>query len=844
MVKERIAQYFERNPQLHVLFIFDRLDTIASELAGETWPDDYVYKVFDGTWFSTKYHIEHTWKDKKVVLLFPHEMYPANEEKMLQFPLLDLFCANAEYKEDDYEAYIQQYHLPKTVSAYVKRHIGELQTNKLQHLLAPYQTRDAFSEDVCNRAFLTAYLGERQLMDWDSIIARMFILDLPTEEKKRNDFYYKVNHNNDAYKAVQQRLVQLFNIEYEPNSPQRMRKVAECLKYNTITQLLALSPADNYKHYKITDPIQIELINKLYENAIHSNVSEKFLSAIASLGEYIKENTLIELYGSQANYFYMTEPLCWPILKELISNTLIADPTATYERTRNLTLKFSAESPVQPVIQFLSQAAMFYTTMRSTGSLRLNTPDDYIDRYTTLYYKLDTYYRKTLEAYHQLLTMGTPLMQEIEESKTAVDKDYATICNQINLEWLICVDEKGGGLLNTRQPKQDQFYEVNLSGQTKEVVVVCDAFRYEVAMELMQVLKKENVKTSLTTMIANLPTETKYCKTALLPHTTLTLSDNDMLVDGKALSSTEQRTAHLEQYKPGGRCIDYVELMNMGSQAQRDLFKSPLVYIFYNTIDEASHSQSPFEVIRACRIAIEQLTLLIRRLHSSWSVSHVYLTADHGFIYNDMKIEEKDKHSITEETIEQKTRYYLTYSDGKVTGISKYPLDKVSAMTSDKPILVAVPTGTNRFAAPGGYNFAHGGATLQELLIPVIHSAPVREGKTEKVGVLLLNTQVEMISSMLKFQLVQRESISNTRKQRIVLCGIFDGDQLVCTPQEVTLDCPYPEVCPTRLFDVELNVNKPVRGHLLELRIWDKEDELNPLITQTIRNNTLIDRVF
>ena len=81
-------------------------------------------------------------------------------------------------------------------------------------------------------------------------------------------------------------------------------------------------------------------------------------------------------------------------------------------------------------------------------------------------------------------------MQEIEESKTAVDKDYATICNQINLEWLICVDEKGGGLLNTRQPKQDQFYEVNLSGQTKEVVVVCDAFRYEVAMELMQVLKK------------------------------------------------------------------------------------------------------------------------------------------------------------------------------------------------------------------------------------------------------------------------------------------------------------------------------------------------------------------
>ena len=844
MVKERIKQYFERSPQLHVLFIFDRLDTIASELKDETWPDDYVYKVFDGTWFSTKYHIEYTWKDKKVVLLFPHEMYPSNEDKMLKFPLLDIFCANAEYKEDDYAAYLQQYHLPNTFGAYVKRHIGELLTNKLQHLLAAYQNRDAFSEDVCNRAFLTAYLGERQLLEWDGIITKMFILDLPSEEKKRNDYYYKVQHNNDAYQALQQRLVKLFNSGYEPNNVQRMRIAAECLKYNSITQLFVLAPMDNYRHYKITDPVQIELINKLYEYAIHSAVSEKFMRALALLGERIKEETLIELYGIKASYFYMTEPLCWPILKELVSNTLIADPQTTYERTRDLTLKFPESSPVQPVIQFLSQAALFYTTMRSMGPLRLNTPDDYIQRYTTLYHTLDTNYRKTLEAYHQLITLDIPLIQEIEESKIALDKDYATVCNQINLEWLTCVDEKGGGLLSVNLPKQDQFYQNNLNGQTKEVVVVCDAFRYEVAMELMQVLKKENVKTTISPMLANLPTETKYCKTALLPHNTLTLHNNEMLVDGKVLSSTEQRTAHLDHYRPGARCIDYVELMNMGSQAQRELFKSPLVYIFYNHIDEASHSQSPFEVIRACRTAIEQLTLLIRRLHSSWYSSHVYLTSDHGFIYNDMQFEEKDKHTVTEEAIEQKTRYYLTYNEGKVSGVSKYPLEQVSAMASDKTLYVAVPTGTNRFAAPGGYNFAHGGATLQELLIPVIHTTPIREGKSEKVGVIIFDSRLEMVSSLLKFQLIQRESISAARKQRVILCGIFDGGELVCTPQEITLDSPDPEVGPSRFFNVALNVNKPVHGHLLELRIWDKEDELNPLIVQAVRNNTLIDRDF
>ena len=59
---------------------------------------------------------------------------------MLNFPLLDLFCANAEYKEDDYANYLQQHRLPRIFAPYVKRHVGEMQTSKMQSLLADYQT--------------------------------------------------------------------------------------------------------------------------------------------------------------------------------------------------------------------------------------------------------------------------------------------------------------------------------------------------------------------------------------------------------------------------------------------------------------------------------------------------------------------------------------------------------------------------------------------------------------------------------------------------------------------------------------------------------------------------------
>ena len=47
MIIDRIYNYFERNPQLHVLFIFDQMNIIFTELQDKTWSDNYIYKVFE-----------------------------------------------------------------------------------------------------------------------------------------------------------------------------------------------------------------------------------------------------------------------------------------------------------------------------------------------------------------------------------------------------------------------------------------------------------------------------------------------------------------------------------------------------------------------------------------------------------------------------------------------------------------------------------------------------------------------------------------------------------------------------------------------------------------------------
>jgi hypothetical protein len=845
MVQERIFSYFERNPQLHVLFIFDKMNINFTELELAEWPDNYIYKVFDGAWFNIKYAIENDWKDKNIVLLFTDGTYPHTEEQMLKFPLLDMLKANMEFKEDDYESFMQQYNLPEKFRLFIKNNVSEIQSTKISTMLTGHLTPETFSEDLVCRAFISSYFGEKKLLDWEPIIVRMLVLGMQSEEKKRNDFFHRLSKNLDAKKAVDAKLKKIFDRSYNPNSELKMKEIAECLKYNSITQLLDAVQGDNYKQYKIKNPMMLEGQNKVYEYGIQSRQwSEKFTQALVELGKDIKEEEIISAYGIDAQYNYMPEALCWPILKEVLENKLMSEPDEVNDRMRNLSLKFSAQSDIQVVIKFIEQVALYYEKVKTVGTMKLNSPEEYVQLYVNELYLADMFYRHSLEAYHDLITKENPIEQTINDAKNQLDQEYAKLTNVLNLEWLTCVKEREDLFDSLSIGKQEELYNRESEPNAKQVIIISDALRYEVAAELMQELAKEKHIAKLVAYKAMLPTETKYCKTAILPHRTLELQGTEMLVDGQVLTTTEQRTAHVARYKEGAVCVKYEDVMNGDQTSNRELFKRPLVYIFHDVIDENSHPQNPFEIIRSCRTAINQLVVLVKRLHATMNVHNVVVTADHGFIYNDIRFEEKDKHSIDEPCIEKKTRYYLTNSTMEVDGIAKFPLEKVSAITASSPTYVAVPYGTNRLAASGGYSFAHGGAALQEMLIPVIKSSLRRTEKTEKVGVSLMNHNLNMVSSRLKFQLIQSEAVSMTVMERKVACQVFNGDEPVTVEKELLLNSTDASNLNNRVFEVTLNLSKSVTSSVLQLRIYDVDDRLNPLIKETVKNNTMIEQDF
>lgn len=836
MNQDKIYNYFERNPGLKVLFVFDPFGESEVEFNEWTWAEGYRYVVFDGGWFKTKYAIEHEWKDEKVILLFRQSDPSNNQTAMLDFPLMDVLATNMDLKVDDYAAFIQQYHISPNMAVFVQSHITELQQAKVTKILGAYYNTVDFTPDLANRGLLSAYVGAEKLLDWSMIIIRLLIMDANSGIAAVTT---KLNRNRATLDALNTKLNDIFGVPFDTNSLNyKMQRVAECLKYNIITQSLSVNIfRDEYHKYKVESSYALQQMNSLWEYPLNKAQRKQFEDAVTKLAEGIRDEEILKSYGVDADYYKITTTMAFPIALELLKKAS-SDAKRVSEKIREFDMKVGEDSPVQPIVNFIGDIANYYRCVAEAGTLCLNTPKDYIDKYLTSFCSIDTCYRHILESF-KALDKTTGHYDTFHQAKVDADRHYATQTNNLNLEWVKCLVAKGAKLNQlTGYNAQQNFYRDFRNKDVKQVVIISDALRYEVAKELLGELAKERHVATLECNIAMLPTETKFCKRALFPHDKLELNGSDMLVDGVDLSGINQRSDFLNGYVEGATCVNFEDVEGNNLQTNRILFKKPLVYVFHNTIDEAGHNG---DVVDACRKSIQQIAKLVKSLHSSYNVSNVIVTSDHGFLFNDIDFEEKDKQTISEEVIEKKTRYYLTKSDEEIQGVTKFRLSDVSGMEED--VYVAVPTGTNRFAATGGYQFAHGGAALQEIVVPVIFSKVKKDDTKEKTRVLLMNKNLSMVSSRVKFQLIQSDAVSMEVQARTIVCAIYNNDELLTTEKYITLDRDD-EDAQNRFFEVELTLNKPTDANILQLRIYDVDDELNPLIKENVKNNTLIEQDF
>lgn len=851
MIQERIYNYFERNPQLKVLFIFDKMGSIEAELNEASWTDPYVYKIFDGKWFNLKLSLNRDWKDKRVVLLFDWSIRPDTEEKALKFPLLDIYSANIEFKDERYEEFMQEHGISEQLTTFVRDNIGFLSSAKGMSMLAGRLNGTDFNFDIGCRAIVSTYLGEKKLLDWEDIVVRMIILSMMGEEKKSNDFYLKLNGNRDALRAVNDKLKGIFQISFNPNTVDKMKEVAEVLKYNAITQSLPVLPADDYKGLKVSNRIALDQINRIYEKGMsESAYSEKFQKAMSQLGAGIRESELIKVYGPEAPFFYMTDNISLPLIGKVIKEDVTSDPTSAIEKMRSLSLRVGMKSSLMPLIRFVENVSALFDAMGRITSLRLDTPKEYVDVYVETFSKIDRYYRHAIGSYYDLPELDSEIAETVANLKKLFDSKYAQLANTFNMEWLDCITDTDTCLDKIGVIPQSEFFSTYFDPQ-KLVVIVSDALRYEVAEELLEVLAEKKHIATIAPMLSLIPTETKICKPALFPHETLTLVEDAVADDRKMLSTTKQRNEQLEKYRSDSVCVNFDDVCTQVT-SHRELFKHSLVYVMHDRIDKTGHDQNSKDITDNCRKAVEELAKFIYSLHMTLNCSNVIVTSDHGFLFNDLQFEEKDKLSIREDNFDSTSRYYLTSSADKVNEVVKFNISANTSINTNQDVYVATPKGTNRFGAPGGYKFCHGGVSLQEIVVPVIHSSLRRESSKQAVNVVLKTSNLSMVSSRLRFQLVQKEAVSMDMVAREVVCRVYEGDRVVTDEVKIMLNSTDSLNISKRTFDVTLRLTESVSGGLLQLRVLnvnrngknEEIDTLNPLIKETVKNNTIIEQDF
>src|SRR5262249_39475155 len=194
------------------------------------------------------------------------------------------------------------------------------------------------------------------------------------------------------------------------------------------------------------------------------------------------------------------------------------------------------------------------------------------------------------------------------------------------------------------------------------------------------------------------------------------------------------------------------------------------------------------------RRAVNELAALVGYLVNNLNASLVFITADHGFLFTETPPAETAKSKLEEKpegTVKAKKRYLLGHN-----------LPNHDAAWHGKTATTAgaeggmefwIPKGANRFHFGGGARFIHGGAMLQEIVVPVITVRHVKgksakDTKTKPVTVHALGSNHKITTGKHRFELIQVEPVSDRVKPVTLKVAVYAGEEPVTNIENVTFD--------------------------------------------------------
>lgn len=416
----------------------------------------------------------------------------------------------------------------------------------------------------------------------------------------------------------------------------------------------------------------------------------------------------------------------------------------------------------------------------SKTDLNVDSIDDGIRRYSRNWFKLDQHYRKFI--YHFQSSRQISLLEKLNEQ---VENQYVNnFLFKVNNNWQKVVDQCdrwNTADFNLQSGFYDKYVASFIDNKKKVFVIISDALRFETGEEFLRLIRQEDrYEARLEPLLSMIPSFTQLGMASLLPNSSLELSPDDsgtVSVDNISSQGTSNRSKILNKTIPGrATALKADDLLGMTRDASRELIKdNDVIYIYHNRIDAVGDKKDSEErVFEAVEKTFEDLIDIVKKLANA-NANNMIITADHGFIYQNRPIDDSD-FSVAEpegdEILHRDRRFILGKGLHASAGLKSFTSEQVGLSGAME---IQIPKSINRLRLKGsGSRYVHGGASLQEIVLPVIKINKKRQSNISIVDVDILKGSSSVITSgQLSVSFYQVQPVDDKIQPRKLRVGIY-----------------------------------------------------------------------
>lgn len=768
----------------HIVFWYDEDGDFKDVIDELELSDVKLWKLTATNKFITKYTIE---------VLDPESHYLVYSS--LQKPdvhqnwLLDILLYSHSFIADKITLMMEDLQVEDASLRPVFKKYEKFFSNKERYSrIAAYHLED-FTEETVNIAVM-AVLAKQKSPDLEDTVRAILMESLLEEE---NSIWQNISKlgNVDAFWALTEKIY-----GYTATEKSLKGLLIFFMVTSLSTNIERPLPSEWQGHISTRKANCVVFLDHFMHHSMDAKIYAKFadeIEEILHMRDYLEEWEINEY--AQVDLFRAVDR---SILRKIINSLLVGSEEFTqYLDIISLRKTTHFYSEFENFYEALAWAIEMYAfKKRYVLGIPERKAKAFFEAYAKEYFIMDQAYRKFCVYFDKERENDVlkPLSSELENLYTN------WFLGEIAVKWSGAVTDELGLQWPSRDiPQQMNFYkdviQKALYDNKKSFVIISDALRYEAAEELVQRLNTEiDGSTEITWMQGCVPSYTRLGMASLLPHKEIAMQGEDVYIKGINTKDTPHRRQILQSQEQDSEVVLLNDLMAMDRPTLRETFKGKnVVYIYHNVIDKTGDNGDETKTFQAVEQAFDEIQAAIGNINKNLTEANIYITSDHGFIYSRKPLDECDKTAKGDiQPVITNKRFLIFDKEAEIPGTINISLRYILGAESN--LTVSVPKGDNRFKTQGGgQNYVHGGASLQEIVIPLIKYKNNRKKDShlivKKVEVRLTSITRTITNSIFSLDFFQTEKVADKKVARSIKVYFVDeAGQKISNEQSILAD--------------------------------------------------------